>query len=243
MSYLHAGVWALRHLTGRYHVAEARIISAWLPPDAICFDVGAHGGLWTRSLGLSRPGGHVYAFEALPYYAKVLRRMVSLIGPRNVSIMNVAVSDKSGSVRMIDRTPLGQRLTGKSHVSNDGEGGPGSVLVPATTLDDYWAGIGKPDVSFVKCDVEGFELFVLRGAQSLIRECSPLFYNELNEEWCRRYGYLPSDIFEFFSTRGYRPYYLTGEGSLQAVDVARHVNRDVLFVPRRLHDSLPIPTT
>jgi len=242
MSYLHAGVWALRHLTGRYHVAEARIVSQWLPHDAICFDVGAHGGLWTRSLGLARPNGRVYAFEALPYYTRVLKRTISLIGPRNVSVLNVAVSDKAGSVHMIDRTPLGQRLTGKSHVSKNGDSSPGAVLVPATTLDDFWNSIGKPGVSFVKCDVEGFELFVLKGAQALIQACNPLFYNELNEEWCKRYGYLPADIFEFFEARGYRPFYLTGAGSLQAVDVARHVNRDVLFVPRRLQDSLPIPT-
>lgn len=240
MSYLHAALWAFRHVTGRYHVPEARMLSACLPDDAICFDVGAHGGLWARALGLAKPRGKVYAFEALPYYAQVLRRTIGFIGPQNVTVLNAAVSDNGGSLQMVDRCHLGHRLTGKSHVAKNPSDTFGTVQVSAITIDDFWNGLGKPNVAFVKCDVEGFELFVLKGAHLLIEACSPLFYNELNQEWCKRYGYHPADIFRFFEERGYIPQYVTAAGHLQHVNVTQHVNRDVLFVPERLRNVLPV---
>lgn len=234
MSYVHALVWAFRHATGQYAVPEADVILRLLPNDAVCFDVGAHGGLWTRALARGLPRGKVYAFEALPYYAKVLERTLALIGPKNVSLLNAAVSDQGGTVSMVDKTPTGTKLTGRSHVAGQPDDISGAVEVQAVTLDDFWRGHGNPTVSFVKCDVEGFELAVLRGAQSLIEGCTPLFYNELNREWCERYGYQPKDVFDFFAARGYGPYYITDTYRLEAADPATHVNRDVLFVPNRL---------
>lgn len=214
------------------------MLAKWLPDDAVCFDVGAHGGLWTRALALAKPHGKVFAFEALPYYATVLRKTIGLVGPKNISIVNAAVSESSGTVCMIDKSPMGQRLTGKSHVSNGREVIPNSVGVNAITLDEFWASRGKPDVAFVKCDVEGFELFVLKGATNLIDTCRPLFYNELNHEWCERYGYRPSDIFDFFAGRGYSPAYIARNGCLERVSIEDHLNRDVLFVPERLANAI-----
>ena len=232
-SNIHALVWAYRHATGKMAVPEIDAISKYLSADSICFDVGAHGGSWSR--GLARvvlPKGHVYAFEALPYYADVLRRTMMLLGQRRVTVLNRAVAEKDGFVQMVRQDCDGNTLTGTIHVAASGERAHESVSVPTVTLDSFWQELGERRVDFIKCDVEGFELFVLKGARTLIEHCCPVFYNELNSEWCERYDYTPADIFSFFQGLDYRPFYLDAENGLVCVNLQEHVNRDVLFVPK-----------
>ncbi len=230
--HVHALVWAYRHATGKLRVPELDMLSKYLDADSICFDVGAHGGSWSRGLARIVPKGHVYSFEALPYYADVLRKTLKLLGRRRVTVLNRAVAEKDDSVQMVRQDRDGNTLTGKTHVAVTGEGAQEMVSVPAVTLDSFWQEIGEKRVDFVKCDVEGFELFVLRGARKLIEACRPVFYNELNAEWCERYDYTPGDIFSFFQRYDYAPFYFDVERGLVSVDVDKHVNRDVLFVPK-----------
>ena len=51
-----------------------------------------------------------------------------------------------------------------------------SVTVPVTTLDDLIESYGRPD--FLKIDVEGFELDVLKGLSSSVRLLSLEFFSD-----------------------------------------------------------------
>ena len=230
--HIHALVWTYRHLMGKLPEHGLDAISKYLSADSICFDVGAHGGSWSRPLARIVSNGHVYSFEALPYYADVLRRTMKLLGQERVTVLNRAVAEKDGVVQMVRQDCEGKTLTGETHVAVSGEAARETVAVPAITLDSFWQEIGEKRVDFVKCDIEGFELFALRGARKMIKHCSPLFYNELNAEWCKRYDYEPADIFGFFEEYDYTPFYMDAEGGLVGVNVERHVNRDVLFLPK-----------
>ena len=89
--FLHSLVWTKRHLTGQYDVSEISVVARFIRPDEICLDIGAHAGSWTRPLSKLVERGHVYAIEALPYYAKVLKLTVALLRLKNVSVINRAV--------------------------------------------------------------------------------------------------------------------------------------------------------
>jgi FkbM family methyltransferase len=229
---IHAVVWAYRHATGKLRAPELASVLKFIDPRKICFDVGAHGGAWSRGLARSLPETQVYAFEALPYYARVLRTSMMLLGQKRVQILNVAIGERQGNVQMATADKLGNRLTGKTHVAASHESTSQRIAVPLITLDTFWESIGKKPVGFVKCDVEGFELFVINGAKKLIEECRPVFFNELNAEWCNRYSYTPQDVFSFFDERHYVPKYIEAAGDLSKVDVETHSNRDVLFLPQ-----------
>jgi hypothetical protein len=55
--------------------------------------------------------------------------------------------------------------------------------VRACSVDEYVKRISLHRVDFLKIDVEGFELEVLRGAKRTIERCKPLIYCEVNH-WC-----------------------------------------------------------
>jgi len=230
---IHALVWVYRHIAGKLKIPEMSTIETFLNPESICFDVGAHGGAWARALAKSAYKGHVYAFEALPYYAEALAATIKLIGPKNISIIKYAVSDSDGDLRLKRKDDLGNTLTGKTHVVPPSERyNEGNVVVPTLSLDGFWKQLGEKKIDFIKLDVEGFELFVLRGARKLVKNCRPVFFNEVNAEWCKRYNYNPSEIFHFFQERDYAPFYIRASSELLAVHVVNHVNRDVLFLPK-----------
>jgi hypothetical protein len=68
------------------------------------------------------------------------------------------------------------------------------VMVDLTTVDHEWSKLGKPEVSLIKCDVEGAELFVLEGAEECIRTWNPFIVLEITPENYTGYEYGAEEI-------------------------------------------------
>ena len=61
------------------------------------FDIGAHAGYYTLIASkLVGGSGHVVAFEPAPRNLRYLRRHLSLNHVSNVTVLEVAVSDRAG---------------------------------------------------------------------------------------------------------------------------------------------------
>jgi len=239
---LHGLVWAYRHQAGRLPVPEFAFMRPYLRPDDLGIDVGAHGGSWTRVLSRALPLGHVYAFEALPYYADVLALTCRLCGWRNVSVVAAAVVDAPRTVRLVHRGSDGHPLTGRTHLLGSGDGGAPSVAVQGITLDSFMATMTSGRVGLIKCDVEGFELPVLRGAAQMIRTHQPLIWCEVWTEYTQRYGYHPRDLFAFLAESNYRTYTIGPDGGWMGTDAQSYSGAgDVLAAPVGL--ALPRPAS
>jgi hypothetical protein len=104
------------------------------------------------------------------------------------------------------------------------------------TLDDFSSRhVGGKAVRFIKCDVEGFELFVVRGAAKLIQRDRPLFWCELWAEYTARYNYTPADEFEFVHSRGDRTFIINDRDRLEETDAQRYPGRgDILAAPQEV---------
>jgi FkbM family methyltransferase len=68
--------------------------------------------------------------------------------------------------------------------------------VQVHTLDSY----KFDDVDIIKVDCEGFELPILKGAVQTISQCRPVVQLEIVEAQCKKFGYTPDDIWNFFLT-------------------------------------------
>jgi FkbM family methyltransferase len=152
--------------TGNYEAMQRDFISTYLREGMTVIDVGANVGLYTVMASvLVGPSGNVHAFEPSGITFSRFADNLRLNGCTNVSANQLALSDSAKE--MILRVDPG-------HPENDGHCfvvDRGSIdvfvdsdeVVPCQTLDRYWANYVY-GVDFIKIDVEGAELSVLRGA-------------------------------------------------------------------------------
>jgi len=233
--YIHILIALKRHLRGELKVPELQIIKQFLQPTDICLDIGAHGGSWSRPLAGIVKEGRVYSFEALPYYADILRKTFKLLGFRNIKVVNKAVTDREGRIAIVWKDSAGKRLTGKTHIQGTHENTNHLIWVDGIRLDTFVSTSEKEKIKFIKIDVEGAEMQVLKGAEALMNQHRPIVFCELDERWTSRFEYKPYHIFELFSTKGYRAFIINKDLTLSPIAHSTYRNKgDVLFIPAEM---------
>lgn len=166
-------------LYGPFEDAELRYLTQMVQPGDTVFDIGANIGLFSVVLGRAVGAqGHVVAAEPVPANALRAKENVSLNGLTNVQFVNAAIGATAGTIRLNLADDLAYPSVGEVAESR---GIGTSIEVPLRTLDDLWLEVGSPPVSFVKIDVEGAELDVLRGAAQMLRTTHPVLLIEAND--------------------------------------------------------------
>jgi FkbM family methyltransferase len=146
-------------------------------------DVGANFGLYTKWLShCVGEAGRVYAVEPIPQTCEILRYCVNKLGLTNAEVINCAVSDSKGGVSMeVPRFSSGGENYYEARIVKEEPKGPlRLVRVPCQTIDGLLAEKPNP-ISFLKVDVEGHELRVLRGARRTIERSKPAWLIEVSD--------------------------------------------------------------
>jgi len=144
-----------------WNAAEYRAFRAAVRPGAVALDVGANVGAYAVLLGRwVEPGGRVYAFEPSPETFAGLSRHLALNGLGD-TVVPVAAAVAGADGR---GTLSGGGLSGGNRLDARGAG----PVVDTVSLDAFCAREGILP-SFIKIDVEGAELEVLRGGRETIR--------------------------------------------------------------------------
>jgi FkbM family methyltransferase len=128
----------------------------------IVVDVGANIGYYTlwaaKKVGTI---GKVISIEPEPSNYKLLLQNLSLNRLQNVVPVNIALSDKIDVTRLY----MGKRSVTHSICQNVRDARTGhSIAIPTTTLDSLLKKLRVERVDWLKIDVEGAELEVIRGA-------------------------------------------------------------------------------
>jgi FkbM family methyltransferase len=136
-------------------------------PGMTALDVGANAGAYALLLGQwVGPHGAVYAFEPAPDPFEGLVRHLALNGlDKVVHAERMAVGGSTTTAHLLVSSDPGE-----SRLASASESSSATVDVPVTTVDDFCAA-RRLMPSFIKVDVEGAELEVLRGARETIRRC------------------------------------------------------------------------
>ena len=134
-----------------------------IEPGMTVVDVGAHVGLYSL-VGSTLVGstGKVYAFEPEPSNYNLLLKNMKANGLINIVPVRKAVSDKSGATMLFvnPKASTGHTITAHRELMK-------SISCEMTSLDESLSG---QRVDFVKIDVEGAEIAVLRGMRRVISE-------------------------------------------------------------------------
>ncbi|MBL0928133.1 MAG: FkbM family methyltransferase [Phycisphaerales bacterium] len=137
-----------------------------IDPGAVVWDVGANVGFYSQKFSdRAGPGGTVIAFEPVPVCFAELQKAVA--GRANVRCVNAALGQSSGELTF----DVGDGSANpNARVVEGGAPAAGKTLkLPVHTGDDAAAKLALPAPNFVKIDVEGFELEVVKGMQNLLR--------------------------------------------------------------------------
>jgi FkbM family methyltransferase len=199
--------------------------------DAVV-EVGANTGYYTRLFSqLVGARGHVHAFEPAPPTFAELQANLRHAPRGRVALNNCALADEE---RMADLYLPGEDH-GQAALTRHTFGSWADADVPVhtyscrtTTLDAYAATARLDALSFVKCDTEGAELLVLRGAQETIRRFKPLLFLEVSRHWTADFGYAPADLARFLESLGYSRFFLVSDEILQLSDLPRDLASDRL---------------
>jgi FkbM family methyltransferase len=199
----------------------------------VFYDIGANIGFY--SMLAAELSAEVHAFEPIKDTYRLLQ--MNLRYYDQAYTVNAALSDSQGNVvlyRPIDWSGLSTMV-------------PEMLLKPyqpynvnATTLDSYVLDQRHSPPTVLKIDVEGAEIFVLKGGERTIAQYQPTILVELSPP--HRYGLNNSlPVIEFLRQKGYVLHRIDDNGSLLPVtiDAYRYLASivgdfdNVVFIPRK----------
>lgn len=174
-----------------YDLQTFAVMERVLQSDSVCIDIGCHKGFILDSAIRRCGDGTFYAFEPLPNLAKLLRRKYS--AHSRVRVYEYALSERTGeAVFFIDDEAPGR--SGLYGPARNGRGREHTCVVKTARLDDLLPGI-RP--RFIKIDVEGAELDVLRGAYNVVATNKPFIVFEHGLSETR--DVKPEPVYDFFA--------------------------------------------
>lgn len=173
---------------------------ALIDPGAVVWDVGANIGWYALTLARRRPGLRILSFEPIPGTFQALSENVRLNGEAGVRCLDFGLSDRE-AVQTFFFYPEGSANASAADLS--GREGVRQLSCRVRRLDDFAREEGLR-ADFIKCDIEGAELFALRGGRDTISRDHPVIFAEMLRKWSARFDYHPDDIIALLAELGYR---------------------------------------
>ena len=201
----------------------------------VIVDVGANSGIYTLLAAAENTASAILSFEPSRITYERLLKNIEYNGFRNVSTMNVAVSNKNGTATLYDvidpnqtSASLEMEMAHQTHSSNRYE-------VSTRTLDLLLEEFESHEVDLIKIDVELHEIAVLEGFARGLQQFNPAFIIEVLKDaiGLQIVQHLPADRYLYF--------YIDEKNGLKQRDsVYADKSFNYLFIPRSRADYLKL---
>ena len=184
-------------------------------PEPVVFDIGANVGTWTQGLLAAIPSAKVFMFEpSSQCWPEIEKR-----GFATAELIRSAVGEQAGKAKLHVSSDFDHSASLHSRADsycrdNDYRG----VEIDVTTIDDFMAARGIDWVDYVKMDIEGHELFALRGARRALEGHKiGAFAFEFGTANVNSHTFF-RDFWQFLTEAGFRVARITPGGRLLPVD-------------------------
>jgi FkbM family methyltransferase len=198
----------LEHLAkGTYEPASRKLFRGMLASAEVVVDAGAHIGLYSALAGrYGNPELVVFAFEPDPYNLRAFRWNMRLNRCGNVRAFRAAVSDFTGSARLVvsDGTIGSSLILGRTKI-----GGTQFIDVDTVALDPILESVASKAV-LIKLDIEGAEMRALKGlSRTLYRAKRAAILCEVNPEALAAGGLTPADLIASLRNAGLQVFFVS----------------------------------
>jgi FkbM family methyltransferase len=213
--------------SNKYDRQMTKLMARVLNSNSNCVDVGCYRGEVLREMIRLSPFGKHFAFEPIPKNFQYLAETF-----KTASVCELALSDYSGEAEF-------QHVVGRTARSGfrrvdypDKNQEVKQIKVKVDCLDNVIPATIRVD--FLKIDVEGAELSVLRGGRSLIRNSQPMIVFEHGWKRAATCDTTPEQIYDLL-TREYglrvslMERWLKGQKPFSGDEFFRHVYKDLDF--------------
>jgi len=192
---------------------ELRFLHRIVGGGDVAIDVGANQGLY--SYNLSKRFCKVYAFEINPELTKDLEAY----NPGNIEVINKGLSSREGEAVLYIPESEGQSLTGWASLTPNNC--PDTQEHTTKQCQIYpLDSFNIERVAFIKIDVEGHEIEVLKGGVDTLRRCGPIVLVEIK-------SHNIAEAFSLFSDMGYEERKLESFANATKTDEENYI-----FVPK-----------
>jgi FkbM family methyltransferase len=212
---------------------DSEFIQAFLRAGETYIDIGANIGV-TSIPGAIVVGdsGKVVAFEPHPKTAKYLRENIALNKLSNIEVHNCALGHFLGMTYFTNKSSDDMNKIVNTHESN--------IQVPIMPLDSFTQQYDQ--ISLLKVDVEGYEKFILAGAEQSITKVECIYF-EVDEQNFHDFGYSSQDLLRQVADFGFSIWRRNGyKQELVLIEInsfiAPATGYENLFGIRNIHDFI-----
>jgi FkbM family methyltransferase len=204
----------------QHHQELIPVFARFIRADAVVFDVGAHAGQFAKLFSRLAGAGQVYAFEPGSYARSVLRLAVHFNRRRSIAIVPMGLGEAPGiGLLTLPVKRRGSYGFGLAHLGpHDRPGEVRQEVIALTTVDAVAGLLGLERLDFVKADIEGWELHMLRGARETLRRFRPVLLLEMVESQLARGGDDLGGAWRLLAELGYRGHVLDPGNRLRRLE-------------------------
>jgi FkbM family methyltransferase len=202
---------------------EEQIYYSLVQRNDICYDVGAHAGEVSMLMArLAGSAGRVLAFEPVwPMYTSLCARVQRIANATRAPIVTLSFGlfdEEKVATLQVPSGDFGMGSLANAGAWAKAQSGAdiASYECRFIALDDFFRATKPPAPDFMKIDVEGAELFVIRGAGGLFASGRrPLMLIEIFAPWERAFGYGPWELLSILLDLGYRFLFVCPDGLVE----------------------------
>lgn len=188
---------------------ESNMILRLIKPGDVVFDIGANIGWYTLNILLKHKGTSVYSFEPIQSSYQYLIKNLTVNNQKTDKAYNFGLSDKNKMVKFYFDIECAA-ASSMADLREDKD--TVTVECEVKKLDDFVSSLPSLEkIDFIKCDVEGAELLVFKGAIGTIKKYKPIVFSEMLRKWSNKFGYHPNDIINLFRSIDYECYVINND--------------------------------
>lgn len=202
---------------------DLKVVRLLVKKNDNVLDIGANIGIYSKFLSeFVGASGKVFAFEPIRVTYGFLKRNVKKLN-LNVDCFNLALSSSNGEVVMeIPSVTAGENYFRARIIGDDNSKFNFRTYKIKTRILDEMKEIDLNKISFIKCDVEGHELAVLKGCIKTIESTKCSLLVEINDN--PKTDPDAMAVFDLLNNLGYSAFWFDGKVLKKYYDGDKSIN-------------------